>query len=53
VRQKWVEGVPQRRYGTPTEIANTVAFLISDEASFINGQILVVDAEFINAGLAS
>jgi NAD(P)-dependent dehydrogenase (short-subunit alcohol dehydrogenase family) len=53
VRQKWVERVPQRRYGTPTEIANTVAFLISDEASFINGQILAVDGGFINAGLAS
>jgi NAD(P)-dependent dehydrogenase (short-subunit alcohol dehydrogenase family) len=53
VRQKWVERVPQRRYGTPTEIANTVAFLISEEASFINGQILAVDGGFINAGLAS
>src|SRR5262245_41522178 len=53
VRQKWVERVPQRRYGTATEIANTVAFLISDEASYINGQILAVDGGFITAGLAS
>ena len=45
--------VPQRRYGTPAEIANTVAFLISDEASYVNGQILAVDGGFINAGLAS
>ncbi len=31
------------RMGTPDEIANTAAFLASDEASFITGQTLVVD----------
>lgn len=31
------------RMGTPEEIANTAAFLASDEASFITGQTLVVD----------
>ena len=31
------------RMGTPQEIANTAAFLASDEASFITGQTLVVD----------
>jgi NAD(P)-dependent dehydrogenase (short-subunit alcohol dehydrogenase family) len=31
------------RMGTPEEIANTAAFLASDEASFITGQTLIVD----------
>ena len=31
------------RMGTPEEIANTAAFLVSNEASFITGQTLVVD----------
>ncbi len=31
------------RVGTPTEIADTVAFLVSDHASFITGSELIVD----------
>lgn len=34
---------PVRRTGTPSDIANAVAFLVSDEASFITGVALVVD----------
>ena len=34
---------PLGRYGTADEIASAVAFLVSDEASYINGADLVVD----------
>jgi NAD(P)-dependent dehydrogenase (short-subunit alcohol dehydrogenase family) len=34
---------PLRRIGTPEEIANFVAFVASDEASFITGAELVID----------
>jgi len=37
------EQYPLRRVGTPLDIANAIAFLCSDEASFITGQALVVD----------
>ncbi len=35
-----------KRMGKPEEIANAIAYLLSDEASFITGQVLVVDGGF-------
>jgi meso-butanediol dehydrogenase/(S,S)-butanediol dehydrogenase/diacetyl reductase len=36
-------GIPLRRPGQPAEIAAVVAFLLSDDASFINGAVVPVD----------
>jgi NAD(P)-dependent dehydrogenase (short-subunit alcohol dehydrogenase family) len=38
-----LSGVPLKRFGTSEEIARSVAFLASDDASFITGQELVAD----------
>ena len=35
--------LPLERMGTPEDVANAVAFLISDEASYITGTTLIVD----------
>jgi NAD(P)-dependent dehydrogenase (short-subunit alcohol dehydrogenase family) len=39
----WGEITPLRRVGTPEDVGQTVAFIVSDEASFITGQTLWVD----------
>jgi NAD(P)-dependent dehydrogenase (short-subunit alcohol dehydrogenase family) len=43
--------VPQRRYGTPEEIAHAAVFLASGESDYINGHSLNVDGGVGAAGL--
>lgn len=43
--------IPQRRYGTPEEIADAAVFLASEQASHICGTTLNVDGGFLGAGL--
>ena len=46
-RSMLVEETPLGRLGTPEDIANAVAFLASEKASFLTGQILTADGGFV------
>ena len=51
IRSDYHDTIPLGRYGTPEEMASTVGFLCSADASFINGQFLAVDGGFDAAGV--
>ena len=44
---KGLEMTPLGRAGTPEDIANAVAFLVSDDANYITGQVLSVDGGMV------
>jgi 3alpha(or 20beta)-hydroxysteroid dehydrogenase len=43
VRPQLAQGTPMGRYGTPEEIADVLAFLVSDAAAFMTGALVPVD----------
>lgn len=43
IREAMLKSVPAARPGLPEDVASVVAFLASDEASYVNGQTIAVD----------
>ena len=52
VRNRSQEQIALRRYGTPREFGDTVAFLASERASYISGITVVVDGGFLDGILS-
>jgi NAD(P)-dependent dehydrogenase (short-subunit alcohol dehydrogenase family) len=51
VQLRLAEANPTRRLGTPDDIARVVVFLCSDDAAYVNGQVLHVDGGHQIAGM--
>ena len=43
LKEKCREAVALRRFGKPEEVASVVSFLASDDASYVSGQVIVID----------
>jgi len=47
VRQKMLDAIPLSSFGTPQDVANAVAFLASDQSSYITGQVISVNGGMV------
>lgn len=43
IKESYTSKIPLRRFGEPNDIAQAVAFLLSDHASYITGEVLKVN----------
>ncbi|MGI9373340.1 MAG: SDR family NAD(P)-dependent oxidoreductase [Hyphomicrobiales bacterium] len=51
IRAAYHDAIPLNRYGNEDEIAAAIVFLLSDEASYITGQVLAADGGFEATGI--
>ncbi|GGK10281.1 SDR family NAD(P)-dependent oxidoreductase [Pseudomonas matsuisoli] len=50
-RASYARAVPMKRYGTPAEMAGAVAFLASDDSSYVSGHVIPVDGGYMASGI--
>ncbi len=50
IRQEMLKLIPLGRMGQPEDVANVAAFLASDDANYITGQVIVVDGGMTTCG---
>ena len=43
IKESYVSNIPLKRFGDPKDIARAVAFLLSDDSSYITGEVLKVN----------
>lgn len=51
LHQGRIRTVPSGRIGVPEDIANAIAFIVSDAASYMNGQDIIIDGGFMRTAL--
>jgi 3-oxoacyl-[acyl-carrier protein] reductase len=43
VKKSFLEAIPLKKFGLPKDVASAVRFLLSDDASYITGQVISVN----------
>lgn len=47
VKEAMLKQIPLRRFGKPEDVGNLVLFLVSDDASYITGQVIKIDGGMV------
>ncbi len=47
IKSKMLEAIPLKKFGQPKDVANVAAFLVSEKASYITGQVICVDGGMV------
>ena len=47
VKELYMSNIPLKRFGTPEDVGNVVAFLVSENANYITGQVLHIDGGLV------
>ncbi len=47
VKSKMLEAIPLKKFGQPSDVASLAAFLASDAASYITGQVICIDGGMV------
>jgi NAD(P)-dependent dehydrogenase (short-subunit alcohol dehydrogenase family) len=50
-RESYCSRIAANRYGSPEEVANVAAFLLSEESAYVSGVIMPIDGAFMSSGV--
>lgn len=47
IREAYMNAIPLKRFGTPEDVANVIAFLASPESDYVTGQVIHIDGGMV------